>query len=140
MERGIEKFIQTGKQSLRRFDGATTEFTRCGGLFFVQCQVAVPMLPALVDDEPAGEAPDLFLVDEEMERELTGRKEVPPTVAIESPAPGEPVKSGDITDTHTSPTNLGASSASELLGEKTVMSHDHKCSQARQSSNAISDS
>ena len=40
MDRGIETFIQTGKQSLRRFDGATFELTRRGGLFVLQCQVA----------------------------------------------------------------------------------------------------
>ena len=37
-----------------------------------------------------GEAPDLPLVDEEMERELMKREEMPPSVAIEVPAPGEP--------------------------------------------------
>ena len=71
-DRGIETFIQTGKQSLRRYDGATVELTRRGGLFVLQCQVAVPMLLAPVDDEPAGVALDLPLVDEEMERELMG--------------------------------------------------------------------
>ena len=69
-DRGIETFIQTGKQSLRRFDGATIELTRRGGLFVLQCQVVVPMLLAPVDD---------------------------------------------------------------LVGRKTDMSHDHKCSQAHQS-------
>ena len=49
------------------------------------------MLLAPVDEEPAGEAPDLRLVDEEeMERELMGREEVEPPVAIEVPAPSEP--------------------------------------------------
>ena len=48
------------------------------------------MLLALVDDEPAGEAADLPSVDEEMERALMGREEVPPPVAIEFPAAGEP--------------------------------------------------
>ena len=90
MDRGIETFIQTGKQSLRRYDGATVELTRRGGLFVLQCQVAVPMLLAPVDDEPAGVAPDLPPVDEEMERELMGREEAEPPVAIEVPAPGEP--------------------------------------------------
>ena len=33
MDRGIETFIQAGKQILRRFDGATVELTRRGGLF-----------------------------------------------------------------------------------------------------------
>ena len=41
MDRGIEKFIQSGKQILRRFDGATVELTRRGGLFVLQCQVVV---------------------------------------------------------------------------------------------------
>ena len=89
-DRGIETFIQAGKQIPRRFDGATVELTRRGGLFVLQCQVVVPMLLAPVDEEPAGEAPDLPLVDEEMERELMGRKEVEPPVAIEVPAPSEP--------------------------------------------------
>ena len=57
------------KQILRRFDGATVELTRRGGLFVLQCQAVVPMLLAPVDEEPSGEAPDLPLVDEEMERE-----------------------------------------------------------------------
>ena len=48
------------------------------------------MLLALVDEEPAGEALDLPPVDEEMERELMGREEVEPPVAIEVPAPDEP--------------------------------------------------
>ena len=74
MDRGIETFIQAGKQFLRRFDGATVELTRRGGLFVLQCQAYVPML----------------LADEEMERELMGRKEVEPRVAIEVPAPDEP--------------------------------------------------
>ena len=90
MDRGIETFIQAGAQILRRFDGATVELTRCGGLFVLQCQVVVPMLLVPVDEEPAGEAPDLRPVDEEMERELMGREEVEPPVAIEVPAPGEP--------------------------------------------------
>ena len=41
MDRGIETFIQTGKKSMRRFDGATVELTRRGGLFVLQCQVVV---------------------------------------------------------------------------------------------------
>ena len=72
MDRGIETFIQAGKQFLRRFDGATVELTRRGGLFVLQCQAVVPMLLAPVDEEPAGEAPDLPPIDEEMERELMG--------------------------------------------------------------------
>ena len=56
MDRGIETFIQAGKQFLRRFDGATVELTRRGGLFVLQCQAVVPMLLAPVNDEPAGEA------------------------------------------------------------------------------------
>ena len=90
MDRGIETFIQAGKQILRRFDGASVELTRRGGLFVLQYQVVVPTLLAPVDEEPAGEAPDLPLVDEEMERELMGRDEVEPPVAIEVPAPSEP--------------------------------------------------
>ena len=39
--------------------------------------------------EPAKEALDLPPVEEEMERELMGREEVPPPDAIEVPAPGE---------------------------------------------------
>ena len=89
MDRGIETFIQAGKQILRRFDGATVELTRRGGLFVLQCQVVVPMLLVLEDEEPAEEAPDLPPVHEEMERDLMGREEVLP-VSIEVPAPGEP--------------------------------------------------
>ena len=48
------------------------------------------MMLALVDDDPAVEAPDLPPVDKEMECELKGREEVPPPVAIEVPAPGAP--------------------------------------------------
>ena len=55
MDRGIETFIQAGKQILRRFDGATVELIRRGGLFVLQCQAVVPMLLAVVDEEPAGE-------------------------------------------------------------------------------------
>ena len=72
---------------MRRFDGATVELTRRGGLFVLQCQAVVPMLLAPVDEEPVGEAHDLPPVDEEMERELEGREEVEPPVAIEVPAP-----------------------------------------------------
>ena len=75
-DRDIETFIQAGKQFLRRLDGATVELTRRGGHFVLQCQAAVPMLLAPVNEEPAEEAPDLPLVDEEMERELMGREEV----------------------------------------------------------------
>ena len=48
------------------------------------------MLLAPVDEVPAGEAPDLPPVDEEMERELMGREEMEPPVAIDVLAPGEP--------------------------------------------------
>ena len=48
------------------------------------------MLLAPMDEEPAVEAPDLPPVDEEMERELMGRDEVEPPVAIEVPPPDEP--------------------------------------------------
>ena len=54
MDRGIETFIQAGKQFLRRVDGATVELTRRGGLFVLQCQPVVPMLLAPVDEEPVG--------------------------------------------------------------------------------------
>ena len=90
MDSGIETLIQTGKQSLRRFDGATVELTRRCGLFFLQCQVAIPRLLAPVVDEPAGDASDLLPVDIELERELTGLEEVEAPVAIEVPAPAEP--------------------------------------------------
>ena len=89
-DKGIETFIQAGKQFLRRFDGATVELKRRGGLFVLQCQPVVPMLLAPVDEEPAGEAPDLPPLDGEMERELMGREDVEPPVAIEVPAPDEP--------------------------------------------------
>ena len=74
MERGIETFIQAG---------ATVELARRGSLFVLQFQVVVPMLLALVGEEPGEEAPDLPPVDEEMERELLGQEEVEPPVAIE---------------------------------------------------------
>ena len=48
------------------------------------------MLLALVDEEPLVGGLGLPPADEEMERELMGREEVPPPVAIEVPAPGEP--------------------------------------------------
>ena len=41
MDRGIETFIQAGKQFQRRFDGATVDLTRLGGLFVLQCQAVV---------------------------------------------------------------------------------------------------
>ena len=53
MDRGIETFIQAGKQFLGRFVGATVELARRGGLFVLQCQVVVPRLLALVVDETA---------------------------------------------------------------------------------------
>ena len=90
MDRGIETFIQVGKQCLRRYEGATVELTRRGGLLVLQCQAVVPVLLAPVDVEPAGEALDFPPIDEEMERELMGREEVKPPVAIEVPAPDEP--------------------------------------------------
>ena len=90
IERGIETLVQTGKQSLRRFDGATVDLTRRGGLFVLQCPVVVPQLLAPVVDEPAGDAVDLPPIDEELERELMGCEEVEPPVAIKVPAPGEP--------------------------------------------------
>ena len=50
VDRGIQTFILAGKQFLRR-------------------QAVVPLLLAPVDEEPAGQAPDLPPIDEEMERE-----------------------------------------------------------------------
>ena len=71
------------------------------------------MLLAPVDDEPAGVAPDLPPVDEEMERELMGREEAEPPVAIEVPAPGEPTSAERRHHglTHICHINLGATSA-----------------------------
>ena len=90
MDRGIETFIQAGKQSLRRSHGAVVALTLRGRLFVLPCQVvSCPMLLALVDEEPAGRAPGPPPVDEEIERELMGREEVAP-VALEIPTPGEP--------------------------------------------------
>ena len=117
---------KAGKQFLKRFDGATVELTRRGG-FVLQCQAVVPMLLRPVDEEPV-EAPDLPPIDEEMERELMGREEVEPM--------GQPVTSGDTQDSPICRINLGATSVSELAGEKTDMCHDHKTSQAHPSSNA----
>ena len=137
MDRGIETFIQAGKQILRRFDGATVELTRRGDLFVLQCQVVVPMLRAPVDEEPAEEAPDHPLVDEEMERELMGREEVEPPVAIEVPAPDEPTS--DERRHHglaRLPYQPWCNVCVRVRGEKTDMSHGHKTSQAHPSSNA----
>ena len=132
MDRGIETFIQAGKQILRRFDGATVELTRRGGLFVLQCQAVVPMLLAPVDEEPAGEAPG-----EELERELMGREEWNRQLRSKFRHPmSQPVKSGGIMDLHLCHINLGATYVSELAGEKTDMCHDHKTSQAHPSSNA----
>ena len=118
MDRGIETFIQIGKQSLRRFDSATVELTRRGGFFVLPCKVVVPMLLALVDDEPAGEALDLPPVDEVMERELMDEKRW----HRQWPAPGEPpATSRGVTDSHTYRINRGATSVSGLAGEKTDM-------------------
>ena len=85
MDRGIEAFIRIGCADL-----TVRLLSSHVVVVFQQCQVAVPMLLAPVDEEPAGEAPDLPLVDEEMERELMGREEVEPPVALEVPAPDEP--------------------------------------------------
>ena len=138
MDRGIETFIQAGKQFLRRFDGATLELTRRGGLFVLQCQAVVPMLLALVDEEPAGEAPDLPPVDEEMERELMGREEVEPPVAIEVPAPDEPTSDERRHHglTHCRVSTLVQHLCPSSRERKTDMCHDHKTSQAHPSSNA----
>ena len=105
MDRGIETFIQAGKQSLRRSDGAVVALTLRGRLFVLPCQVvSCPMLLGLVDEEPAGRAPGPPPVDEEIERELMGREEVAPPVALEIPTPGEPCSDerGGITDMHIS--------------------------------------
>ena len=91
LDRGIESLMQVGKQSLRRADGAVVAPTRRGGLCVLQCQVVFcPMLLALVDEEPAGEALGLPLVDREMERESMGREDVTAPVALELPALREP--------------------------------------------------
>ena len=93
------------------------------------------MLLALVDDEPAVEALDLPLVDEEMDCELMGREEVELLVAIEFPAPNDPTSDERIDHGFTHlPCQFGATSVSELVGEKTFMCHDHKTSQAHPSS------
>ena len=60
------------------------------GILVLQCRSVVPTMLAPVDEDPAGEAPDLPPIDEEMERELIGRVEVEPPVAIEGLAPDEP--------------------------------------------------
>ena len=137
MDRGIETFIQAGKQFLRRFDGATVELTRRGGLFVLQCPAVVPMLLAPVDEEPAGEAPDLPPVDVEMELELMGREEVEPPVAIEVPAPDEPTSDER---RHHGLTHLPCQPWCNICvragGRETDMCHDHKTSRAHPSSNA----
>ena len=90
VDRGIETFIQAGKQFLRRFDGATVELTRRGGLVLHVKLLFRCCWHLWMNEGPAGEAPDLPPIDEEMERELMGREEVEPPVATEVPAPDEP--------------------------------------------------
>ena len=137
MDRGIETFIQAGKQILRRVNGATVGLTRRGGLFVQQCQVVVPMLLAPVDEEPAGEASDLPPVDEEMEREFMGREEVEPPVAIEVPAPGEPTSDDRRNRGLTRlPYQPRCNVCVRARGRETDMRYDHKTSQAHPSSNA----
>ena len=96
MDSGIETFIQTGKRNLLRFDGATVEITRRGGLFVLHCQVVLWMM---------SQREKLLISHLSTRRwsgKVTGREEVPTPVAIEVPAPGErPVKSGNVIDTHT---------------------------------------
>ena len=94
-----------------------------------------PMLLAPVGEEPVGESPSSPPVDEEMERELMGREAAPP-VALELQAPwrNHPVMSGGIIDSHTYRIKHGATSASELTGEKTNMDHDNKSNPAHKSS------
>ena len=58
-----------------------------------------------------------------MERELLGREEVEPPGAIEVPATDEPTSDEW---RHHGHINLGATSVSELAGEKTDTCHDHK--------------
>ena len=136
-DRGIETFIQADKQFLRRFDGATVELARRGGLFVLQCQAVVPMLLVPVDEEPGEEAPDLPPIDEEMERELMDEKKWDHHLRSKFLHPmSQPVTGGDIMDLHICRINLGATSVSELAGEKTDMCHGHKTSQAHPSSNA----
>ena len=62
---------------------------------------------------------------------------MPPPFAIEVLAPDEPTSDERRHHglTHL-PFNLGATSVSELVGEKTDMCHDQKTSQAHPSSNA----
>ena len=138
MDRGIETFIQAGRQFLRRFDGATVELTRRGGLFVLQCQAVVPMLLALVDEEPAGEVPDLPPIDEEKERELMGREEVEPPVAIEVPASDEPTSDERRHHGHTFAVSTLVQHLCPSSRETTEMCDGHKTSQAHPSSNATS--
>ena len=86
------------------------------------------MLLAPVDDESVGEAPDLPPVDEEMERELMGREEVEPPVAIEVSAPGGPTSDEG---RHHGLTHLPYQPWCNVC-----VSHDHKPSKAHPSSNA----
>ena len=77
------------------------------------------MLLAPVDEEPAGEAPDLPPVDEEMERELMDEKKWNHQLRSKFRHPmSQPVTSGDIMDSPICRINLGATSVSELVGEK----------------------
>ena len=109
---------------------AVVNLTRLGGLIVLQSPVVFrPMPLALVDEGRAGEAPRTPVeIDEAGERELMGREEVAPPVAHEHPVRGEISSDGRMM--------RGATSASELVGERTNMKHDHKSNQAHRSSNA----
>ena len=85
MDRGIDTFIQPGKQLLRRADGGV-ELTRREGLFVLPGKVVYrPTLMAPVHAEGAVQAPGRHpKVDREMETE-----EVAPPVAHEHPPLGK---------------------------------------------------
>ena len=95
MDRGIETFIQAGKQFLRRFDGATVYLTRRGGLFVLQCQAVVPSVN--------------WWDEKKWNHQLRSKFRHPMS---------QPVTSGDIMDSHTCRINFGATSVSELARER----------------------
>ena len=105
MDRSIETFIQAGKQILRRFDGATAELIRRGGLLVLQCRSVVPTMLAssfcnvdllfrLCWHLWMRIQREKLLISRLLTRRWSvngiGRVEVEPPVAIEGLAPDEP--------------------------------------------------
>ena len=90
MDRGIETFIQADKQILRDSTVRLLNSHVVVVSSFCNVKLLFRCCWHLWIWEPAGEAPDLPFIDEEMECELMGREEMEPQVAIEVPSPDEP--------------------------------------------------